>query len=352
MEYGDRKHNQLGPELCAFYEKTWLTQASQKSMFDRFFTNTKTLPQKSTEEIIFRKYINAAELYFTGQNVNNTITGNDTAGGERTLVSAPKDAYKKFILPEGSSGDSKQSMKYVEVSATVFPIGDWMPETEEINLLHPVYTTTEAVRQMGDLGGTIINAYYRDQLSYGAGHVSDLSTVLASDGVFTTEVNKMYMLLMLSGAEPVSSILSSHVNYGTTPVDTSYLMVMHPILANEIRERNASFVPIEEYAAGVTKLDNEVGKLGMFRIVQDAAASITDAGAGEYVGDIFLMGKDHSSQVALRGKNRTEVIFQPMGSGGISDPLKRKGTLGWKTWLGAKTLYPERLGKITAKAGF
>ena len=352
MEYGDRVNNQLGPELCAFYEKTWLTQSAQKTMFDRFFTNTKTLPQKSTEEIIFRKWINASELYFAGQNVNNTVTGNDTAGGERTLVSAPKDAYKKFILPEGSSGDSKQSMKYVEVKATVFPIGDWMPETEEINLLHPVYTTTEAVRQMGDLGGTVIDAYYRDQLSYGAGHVVDLSTKLVSDADFTKEANKMYMLLMLSGAEPVQSILSSHVNTGTVPVDTSYLMVMHPVLANEMRERNQAFVPIEEYAAGVTKLDNEVGKLGMFRVIQNAAASIVDAGGGEYTGDIFCMGKDHSSQVALRGKNRTEVIFQAMGSGGIADPLKRKGTLGWKTWLGAKTLYPERLGKITAKAAF
>jgi len=352
MEYGDRINNQLGPELCAFYEKTWLTQANQKSIFDRFFTNTKTLPQKSTENVVFRKYIDASELYFAGQNVNNNITGNDTAAGERTFVSAPQDAYKKFILPEGSSGDSKQSMKYVEISATVFPIGDWMPETEEINLLHPVYTTTEAVKQMGNLGGTIIDSYYRDSLSYGAGHVKDMSTVLVSDAAFTAEANKMYMLLMLSGAEPVSNILSSNGDTGTVPVDTSYLMVMHPVLANELRERNADFVPIENYAAGVTKLDNEVGKIGMFRVIQNAAAKVVDAGAGAYTGDIFCMGADHSSQVALRGKNRSEIIFQPLGSGGIADPLKRKGTLGWKTWLGAKTLYPERLGKITAKAAF
>ena len=352
MEYGDRTNNQLGPELCAFYEKTWLTQASQKTIFDRFFTNTKTLPQKSTEDIIFRKWINAAELYFGALNENVTITGNDTAGGERTLVTAPADAYQDFILPEGSSGDSKQSMRYIEVTSTVFPIGDWMPETEEINLLHPVYTTTEAVRQMGDLGGTIIDAYYRDQLSNGAGHVNDLSAVLASDAAFTTAANEMYMLLMLSGAEPVDSILSSNINYGTVPVNTMYIMVMHPVLGNELRERNASFVAIEEYAAGVTKLDGEIGKIGQFRVITNAAADLKEVTSGVYTGEIFCMGKDHSSQVALRGKNRTEVIFQPLGSGGIADPLKRKGTLGWKTWLGAKTLYAERLGKITAKAAF
>ena len=157
MEYGNRLNNQLGPELQAFYDKTWLTQATQKSMFDRMFTISKSLPQKSTEEVIFKKWIDASELYFGANNVNVGITGNTTTDGERTLVTTPADAYKSFILPEGSSGDSKQTMKYVEISATVFPIGDWMPETEEVNLLHPVYTTTEAVKQMGDLGGNIID---------------------------------------------------------------------------------------------------------------------------------------------------------------------------------------------------
>ena len=351
MEYGNRKNNQLGPELQAFYDKTWLTQATQKSIFDRFFTNTKTLPQKSTEEIIFRKWIDPTELYFAGQNVNEDLTGNDRDAGERTLVTAPKDAYKKFILPEGSSGDSKQTMKYVEVSATVFPIGDWMPETEEVNLLHPIYTTTEAVKQMGSLGGTITDSYYRDQLSYGAGHVADLTGTDIIDPALTAALEKMCLELELSGAEMVSDVLSSHVNFGTVPVDSYYLATCHPLAAMQLR-KNPDFIPLKEYAAGLTPLDNEVGIIGLTRFIKNPNAPLVSTGTGAYSAEIFVMGKDHSSQVALRGKNRTEVIFQPMGSGGIADPLKRKGTLGWKTWLGAKTLYPERLGKITAKAAF
>jgi len=345
MEYGDRKHNQLGPELQAFYDKTWLTQASQKAIFDRFFTNTKTLPQKSTEEVIFRKWIDPSELYFAGQNVNESLTGNDRDAGERTFMTTPKDAYKKFVLPEGSSGDSKQTMKYVEVSATVFPIGDWMPETEEINLLHPVYTTTEAVKQMGSLGGNIIDSYYRDQLSYGAGHVDDLTGTDVTAIALTASLEKMCLQLELSGAEMVSDVLSSHPNYGTVPVDSYYLATIHPLGAMQLR-KNPDFVPLKEYAAGVTVLDNEVGIIGLVRFIKNPNAPLIPDGAGKYKAEIFVMGKDHSSQIALRGKNRTEVIFQPMGSGGIADPLKRKGTLGWKTWLGAKTLYPERLGKI------
>lgn len=345
MEYGNRHNNQLGPELQAFYDKTWLQQASQKAIFDRFFTNTKTLPQKSTEEIIFRKWIDASELYFGASNVNAGITGNNTAAGEGTVVTAPKDEYKKFILPEGSSGDSKQTMKYVEISATVFPIGDWMPETEEINLLHPVYTTTEAIKQMGDLGGTIIDSFYRDQLSYGAGHVDDITGTDITATGFTTAVEKMSLMLELSKAEMVNEIISSSPNYGTVPVNSYYIGVVHPLGAMQLR-KNPDFVPIENYAAGLKPLDNEVGMIGLVRIIKNPNAYLVSTGAGTYSAEVYIMGKDHSSQVALRGKNRTEIIFQPLGSGGIADPLKRKGTLGWKTWIGAKTLYPERLGKI------
>ncbi len=351
MEYGNRHNNQLGPELQAFYDKTWLTQASQKSIFDRFFTNTKTLPQNNTEDIVFRKWIDASELYFAGQNVNDAIVGNDTAAGEGTALTAPKDAYKKFILPEGSSGDSKQTMQYVEISATVFPIGDWMPETEEINLLHPVYTTTEAVKQMGDLGGTITDSFYRDQLSYGAGHVDDLTGTDITDVAFTAALEKMTLMLELSKAEMVNDIISSSPNYATVPVNSYYLATIHPLGAMQLR-KNPDFVPIEQYAAGITPIEGEVGIIGLTRFIKNPNAPLVSTGAGAYSAEVFVMGKDHSSQVALRGKNRTEVIFQPMGSGGIADPLKRKGTLGWKTWLGAKTLYPERLGKITVDIAY
>jgi hypothetical protein len=38
MEYGNRVNNPIGPELCAYYEKTMLAQAIQKTKYDRYFT--------------------------------------------------------------------------------------------------------------------------------------------------------------------------------------------------------------------------------------------------------------------------------------------------------------------------
>ncbi len=345
----------MGPELCAFYDKTWLTQATQKAIFDRYFTMNKTLPQKSTEEIIFRKYIDPTQLYFgggTSGNTNEYFTGNDTAAGERTFSLVPQNAIDKFVLPEGSSGDSKQSMQYVEQSATIFAIGDWMPETEELNLLHPVYTTTEAVKQMGSLAGSVIDSYYRDTLSNGAGHATDLTGTDITAAGFSAALESMYVGLMLSGAQPVSAVMSSHPNYGTTPVNSKYIAIVHPVAASSLKTGNSDFIPIENYAAGVTPLDNEVGMIGEYRIIQNPNAMLTYVSAGNYSAEVICLGADHSAHIALRGKGRNEVIFHGLGSAGISDPLNRKATVGWKSWLGAKTLYPERLGKITIDVAF
>jgi len=355
MQYGNRHSNQIGPELQAYYDTLWLENAIEGNIYEKFYTITKTLPQNSTEEIKFRKWIDPRELYLAGRNVNNDITGNATGAGERTFSLMPEGEYNKFILPEGSSGDSKQTMKYIEMSATVFPIGDWMPETEELNLLHPVYTTEEAVKQMGVLSGTVIDSFYRDQMRYGASQVKDISADGAGkdnvkDNAFTEELRKMYVVLQLSGAKPLKHVISSHINFSTTPIHTTYIGVVHPLVMSAFEE-NEKFVPVEEYPA-VALMENEGGKIGQFRFVSNPNAPLELNADGSYKTDIMVFGADHSATVPLRGKGRAEVIFKPLGSAGIGDALNRKATVGWKTWLGAKTLYPERLGKITVNANF
>ena len=356
MEYVDRVNNTIGPELQAYYEKTMLGQAVQSTMFDKYFSIQKTQPLNSTETIKFRKWINMSELYFGANNVNATLTGNTTADGERSAVLTTTDAYSDFVLPEGSSGDSKASMKYVELESSVFAIGDWMPYTEEIDLLHPVWTVKETAKQMGEMAGNILDGYYRDQLVNGAGHAYDISAGGAAadsvdDAAFTNAFRKLYVELKLSMAQPISSVLTSSTDVGTTPIRASYIAVGHPVASNLLLD-NASFVPVEKYAAGTTLLEGEVGTLGQFRIIENENAPLTDETGGVYKATFIVMGKDHSAQVPLRGKNRMEFIFQGIGSAGIADPLKRKGTLGWKTWLGSKTLYPERLGVVTALVQF
>ncbi len=354
MEFGNNLGDGLGAEMQAFLDKTLLTNLTQNAYFDRMATMQKALPLKNSQEIRFDKWIRMQDLYFA-DNINENFTNNDTAVGEETYQNIPASEYNNFILAEGSSGQSKAKMELIKSSTTVFAIGDWMPYTEEMGMFHNRWTVAETAKQMGEFAGLVVDGYYRDLYVNGAGHVADISGDGAGndnvvDSAYTLALRQTFVALQLSGAKPTASFMSSSPNYGTVPVNAKYTLVVHTIAAERMRD-NADFVPVEKYKTSAT-LENERGILGHFRVLDDPNAPLTEVSAGVYTSTGIACGKDHTAHVPVRGKGSTEFVFQSLGSGGTNDALKRVGTVGWKSWLGAKVLYPERLATVTARVLF
>ena len=355
--YGNPLGSGLGAERRAYLDKLLLENTAQKTMYDRLATLTRPLPLRDSKRVEFEKWITMKNLYFAN-NINENFTGNDVASGEETLQMIQRDEYQNFMLDEGSSGTSKGQMKLIKMSTDVFAIGDWMPYTEELELFHNRWSTSEATNQMSDMSAMVIDGFYRDLYYYGAGHMYDIST--EADGVnnvidpaFGTASKKLVTALKLSGAMEMSSILSSSPNYGTVPVNGKFVAYGHVAAIDAMEDGNADWVPIEKYADRVTLLPNERGMLKNIRYVEVADGYIVPTGtAGEYVAEFVVGGKDHTAQVPLRGKGKSETVYNQIGSGGTSDPLSRVGSLGWKGWLGAKVLYPERLGILKAKFNY
>jgi N4-gp56 family major capsid protein len=352
--YGNNLGSGLGAEQQALLDKKLLTNIAENTMFDRFATMQKPLPLRNSKLIQFDKWIRMLDLYLIN-NLNQNFTGNDVNLGQETLQYTPDNEYQNFILEEGSSGTSKAQMKLIRTEATVFPIGDWMPYTEELEMFHNRWTVSETTRQMGEMAGKIIDGYYRDLYRNSAGHIEDIlgeSDPYITGNDFVLACNRIYDRLKLSGAKPVKSIMTSSPNYGTKPVIARYQGVIHTIAETSLRN-NPNFTPIEQYASGVTPMENEIGILGhSIRVCVHENAPLTSDGSGEYIVDMLIFGNDHTAHVPVRGKNSVSFVYQPIGSSGTSDALKRVGTVGWKTWLGAKTLYPERLGMVRAKLAY
>jgi N4-gp56 family major capsid protein len=355
--YGNPLGNGLGIEQQAVIEKELLKNITENTMFDRFATMQKPLPLRNSKILQFEKWIRMVDLYLV-DNPNVNFTGNDISVGEETLQYTPDNEYENFILPEGSSGSSKAQMKLLRTETSVFAIGDWMPYTEELEMFHNRWTVQETTKQMGEVAGLIIDGFYRDLYRYGAGHLEDISgNGTGNDNIvdqaFADAGNKIYDRLNLSGAKPVREIMTSSPNYGTKPVVARFQCVIHTIAENQLR-KNPAFTPIEEYAAGISPMENEIGILGnSIRVTTSPNAPITATGtAGEYLVEMLIFGADHTAHVPIRGKGSVNFVFQPIGSSGTADPLKRVGTVGWKSWLGAKVLYPERLGKLIAKMNY
>jgi len=350
-QYGNPLGDGLGAERRAFLDKTLLTNLSQETTYDKLATLVKSLPQKNSQRIEFEKWITAKDIYFS-DNTNVDFTGNDSSVGEETLINVDRDAYQDYMLAEGSSGTSKASMKLIKMSTDVFFIGDWMPYTEELELFHNRWSTSEAMRQMSETAALVVDGFYRDLYFYGAGHVYDITADGAgsdsvNDPAFSAAERNLYLALKLSGGKPMKHVLSSSPDYGTVPVNSRYVAYGHTVACDRLRD-NADFIPLKDYADGVTPLPNEVGMLGFTRFCEDPNGYISGSG-GEYDAEFIVCGNDHTAQVPLKGKGRMETVYQRLGSGGTSDALARVGSLGWKSVLGAKVLYPERLGILKAK---
>ena len=143
MKFGNNLGNGLGAEMQAYLDKTLLTNIAETSIFDRLATMQRNLPLRNSKELRFDKWVRMADLYLAN-NLNQKFTGNtidpDNNIDEETLQYVPSSEYQNFILEEGSSGQSKSQMKLIKMSATVFPIGDWMPFTEEMEMFHNRWT--------------------------------------------------------------------------------------------------------------------------------------------------------------------------------------------------------------------
>ena len=346
--YGDNYGSGLGAKRRAYLDRVLLENITQNTIYEKLATINKPLPLKNSKVIEFEKWITAKELYWAN-NINKQFTGNDHTKGEETLLMIDKDAYQDFILDEGSSGTSKAQMELIKTEATVFLIGDWMPYTEELELFHDRWSTAEAVRQMSEMATMILDGFYRDLYASSAGHFFDETTAgNVKDATFTSVNKRLISQLKLSGCKPVKSILSSSPNYGTVPVQSFFIAYGHTIAIDDL-ENNPDWIPLEKYSAGITPLPGERGMIGKIRYIEDANAYIEPTGtAGEYVAEFIIAGDRHTASVPLRGKGAVQSVLHEIGSSGTQDPLNRVGTLGYKVWIGAKSIYQQNLGCIRA----
>jgi len=341
----------LGAAQQVYLEKLAINEVAQKTIWDRFATIQKSLPQNSGTKMRFRRWVPMKDLILANTIYKN-YTGNDVVNaGQAVATMVGENKWQEFVLAEGSSGNELGEMKVVEFETDINLIGSFMTVTEETQLLHDMYTISENVRQYSDLIALIVDGFYRDTIRASAGHIQDISGGASGsnsvvDDAFTTATKKITLQLKLSGAQYVDSVLTQSPRYAKQGIYSRYIGICNTMMAEALRD-NPNFKPTEEYPGGIKLLENEVGMLGFVRIIEDPNAYIYDNGDGTYKGDLVIFGKEHTADIPLRGKKRIEIIVKGLGQNG-DDPLNRISTMGWKSWLGAYPIYPERIGKVTA----
>lgn len=240
---------------------------------------------------------------------------------------------------------------YTDITATVQTFGSYIEYSDDVDLTNPDPLLTEFDDLLGEQSGETIDILRRDILVTG-------TNVTYNNGTTRGGLNTTLTLATLRTAlrtmernkvKYITSVLSGSPNVGSDAVPMSYVSIVHPDTALDVRQLTG-FIGIEDYGQMRPIHESEIGAIPAIRVrflINPNAKKWTAAGAASTTlvntggtADVYgslIFGMNAFGIIPLRGAALTTHL-KARGTGGTSDPLDQVGTLGWKAKTTTKIL--------------
>lgn len=254
------------------------------------------------------------------------------------------------ITPVGNKMDVS------ELRATVEQYGDWIPVTDQVQLLSIDPVLTEAAEQLGDQEGETMDILMRNILLAGSnvhysGTATQRSEVKAK--IATTDLDLAIRTLKLANARKITKQVSATTGFNTTPVRGCFIAVVSPYAAHDI-EALTGFIPVEKYPTASGIMEGEFGAYKGIRFIETtnaacfeglgdtptAGTAIKATGGKSDVFPTLIFAEEAYGEVPLSGASHG-VIIKVHGEddrNDTSDPLNQRGSAGWKAFWAGKIL--------------
>lgn len=269
------------------------------------------------------------------------------------------------VLTEGVTPDAG-SQTYTDITVTLTQFGDFVILSDiSVDTVEDPILAITGQRQ----GEQAIN--WMNQVRYGV--IKAGTTYMYANGTARTDVNtlltqtlieKATRTLAINKARKFTKMLAATAGYNTSPIPASYIGFCSSYTAYNIRNtigETNGFVPVEKYAKTAYMRENEIGKVGQVRFIEDPDQAYWDsAGAAKGVTgykttddvslDVFgtvICGEEAYGIVMFGGYGGKDGVKSYVEtSGGTSDPLHQRNTVGWKTMQAAKILNDSNMIRI------
>lgn len=333
-----------------FYFKTFLSVVMPKLVHDRFGLPA-TLPKGNGETVVWRRWLKLA--------LNTTPLSDG-------------------ITPTG------KNLSYENVTGVVKWYGDWVGITDVVDFQHPDPVLRMATKRLATQAAETADVITRDVINAGTSFlrvVADGSSPTVGVGARTTvngvltarAMDTAITMLEAADAEYFHGQMNASRKISTEPLAPSYVMIVHPHVANSLKKLNSlagmgeDWTPREMYAAGNVAYPSEIGSYRNIRVLTSTLAKIfPDSGGGTTVSatpttagvyrsttgsaaDVYsclLLAKEAYGVVKLAGSSAT-YYDKP---GGNSDPLHQRSTAGWKFAKTAVILNDDYMVRIEVAA--
>ena len=299
----------LTVEMKTFYDMTLIDEAQANLVHDQF-GQKRPIPKNGGKTIEFRKF---APL----DKAMNPIT--------------------EGVTPEG------KSLKVTAIESTVSQYGDYITQSDVLELTSLDNTILEATKLLGRQAGATLDTIVRNVL-----HSGDNVTYcpkVAADGTETAVTSRAALdnTCQLT-VKVIQQVVAKLRGQNAPTINGKYVAIIHPYVAYDLM-RDPEWIDAHKYAKPDNLYEGEIGEVAGVRFVQTTEAKIYDGG----VFGTLIFGEGAYGVTEITGGGLQTIVKQK-GSAGTADPLDQRSSVGWKAIKTAELLIPQYLVRVESKS--
>ena len=299
----------LTPEMKTFYDMALIDEASANLVHDQF-GQKRPIPQGSGKTIEFRKFSPLAK------------------------ASTP---LTEGVTPDGNS------LTVTTINATVAQYGDYIVQSDVLELTSLDNTILEATKLLGRQAGATLDTVTRNVLQGGT-NVTYCPKV-AADGTETAVTSRSDLDTTSQLTVKVIQQVVAKLRAQNAPtINGKYVAIIHPYVAYDLM-RDKEWIDAHKYANPTNLYEGEIGEVAGVRFVQTSEAKIYDDG----VFGTLIFGEGAYGVTEITGGGLQTIVKQK-GSAGTADPLDQRSSVGWKAIKTAELLIPNYLVRVESKS--
>lgn len=313
----------LSYENKTFYDMALIQEASPNLIHDQF-GQKRPIPKNGGKRIEFRKY-----------------------------ASLPKAMTP---LTEGVTPDGKK-LSVGHVEAEVSQYGDYVCLSDVLDLTAIDNNALEATKAIGRQAGLTLDTITRNILQ--AGRNVYYCPEVDADGKRTDTAQPDDRSKLTAGCRLTVNVVKRIVALlkaaNAPKINGNYVCILHPYAAYDLMN-DPRWEEMHKYCKPEEMYEGEIGRIAGVRFVETSEAAIYTGSENDCPDGLAVFGclflADGAYGVTEITGGGLQTIIKQLGSGGTSDPLNQRSTVGWKAMKTAEILLEPYMYRVECCSEF
>lgn len=305
--YDPLASNSLSAEMKTFYDMTLIDEASAQLVHDQF-GQMRPIPKNGGKTIEFRKFSSLPKA-------TTPITEGVTPVGKRLNVTS--------------------------ITATVAQYGDYIVQSDVLELTALDNTILEATKLLGKQAGATLDTITRNVLNSGT-NVTYCPKIVSGAETAVETRSGLDTTSQLT-VKTIQKVVAKLRGQNAPTFNGKYVAIAHPYVIYSLM-RDPEWIDAHKYANPENLYEGEVGEIAGVRFVQTTEAKVWKEGT-HAVFSTLVLGEGAYGVTEVTGGGLQTIVKQK-GSAGTADPLDQRSSVGWKAIKTAELLVPNYIVRI------